>query len=233
MPEMGDRQTISKATETMPAVRSNSINAVRTIVDVKPSESAPANVTVKTPEPKIPEEASLIPEPIPEPIRAPQAELKGVFVRETIPDGSILAPNHNFEQTWTLRNEGNENWPAGCSVRFVSGDYMGHVDSNHPAGISELMSASESTVCYAPLGPGQEFPFTVLLRTPARPGKVISYWRLTTPLVRSSATDSGATSTSVLSRRNLRLSPSLRLRRRKSHMSRRLSKRMRAKPPAR
>jgi len=43
------------------------------------------------------------------------------------------------------------------------------------------MSASESTVCYAPLGPGQEFPFTVLLRTPARPGKVISYWRLTTP----------------------------------------------------
>ncbi|KAM0366573.1 hypothetical protein ACHAO7_006056 [Fusarium culmorum] len=181
MPEMGDRQTISKATETMPAVRSNSINAVRTIVDVKPSEPAPAKVTVKTPEPKIPEEASPIPEPTPEPIRAPQAELKGVFVRETIPDGSILAPNHNFEQTWTLRNEGNENWPAGCSVRFVSGDYMGHVDSNHPAGISELMSASESTVCYAPLGPGQEFPFTVLLRTPTRPGKVISYWRLTTP----------------------------------------------------
>jgi next-to-BRCA1 protein 1 len=176
MPEMGDRQTISKATETMPAVRSNSINPVRTIVDVKPSEPTPAEVTVKTPEPEIKKET-----PIPEPIPAPKAELKGDFVRETVPDGTILPPNHNFEQTWTLRNEGNENWPAGCSVRFVSGDYMGHVDSNHPAGISELMSASESTVCYAPLGPGQEFPFTVLLRTPARPGKVISYWRLTTP----------------------------------------------------
>ncbi|KAL6921795.1 hypothetical protein ACHAP8_010196 [Fusarium lateritium] len=173
MPEMGDRQTISKATETMPAVRSNSINAVRTIVDVKPCEPAPAKVTVKKPEPEIKKEASPTPPPGP--------ELKGVFVRETIPDGTILPPNHNFQQTWTLRNEGNENWPAGCSVRFVSGDYMGHVDSNHPAGISELMSASESTVCYAPLGPGQEFPFTVLLRTPARPGKVISYWRLTTP----------------------------------------------------
>jgi next-to-BRCA1 protein 1 len=172
MPEMGDRQTISKATETMPAVRSNSINAVRTIVDVKPSEPAPAKVTVKTtePEPEIKMEAPPIP-----------AELKGAFVRETVPDGTILPPNHNFQQTWTLRNEGDANWPAGCSVRFVSGDYMGHVDSNHPAGISELMSASESTVCYAPLGPGQEFPFTVLLRTPARPGKVISYWRLTTP----------------------------------------------------
>jgi next-to-BRCA1 protein 1 len=176
MPEMGDRQTTSKATETVPTVRSNSINPVRTIVDVHPSETAPVKMIVKTPEPEIKKEA-----PVPAPTPAPKAELKGVFIRETTPDGTILPPNHVFEQTWTLRNEGKENWPAGCSVRFVSGDYMGHVDSNHPAGISELVSASESTVCYAPLGPGQEFPFTVLLRTPARPGKVISYWRLTTP----------------------------------------------------
>ncbi|KAJ4265473.1 hypothetical protein NW762_004761 [Fusarium torreyae] len=174
MPEMGDQNTTSKATETVPAVRGNSINPVRTIVDMKPSEPAPAQVTVKTPEPEVKKEM-----PTPEP--APKVELKGVFIRETIQDGTILPPNHVFEQTWTLRNEGKENWPAGCSVRFVSGDYMGHVDSNHPAGISELVSASESTVCYAPLGPGQEFPFTVLLRTPARPGKVVSYWRLTTP----------------------------------------------------
>ncbi|KAF4996861.1 hypothetical protein FGRMN_4247 [Fusarium graminum] len=176
MPEMGDRQTESKATETVPAAPSNSINPVRTIVDVKPSEPAPAMVTVETPELDAKQEF-----PAPAPILAREVELKGVFMRETIPDGSIMAPNHIFEQTWTLRNEGKENWPAGCSVRFVSGDYMGHVDSNHPARISELVSASESNICYAPLGPGQEFPFTVLLRTPARPGKVISYWRLTTP----------------------------------------------------
>ncbi|KAF5021197.1 hypothetical protein F66182_6786 [Fusarium sp. NRRL 66182] len=174
MPEMGDHSAISTATETPPAVRSNSINAVRTIVDVKPSEPAPAEVNVMAPEPRVKQET-----PTPEP--APKEELKGVFVRETIQDGTILPPNHVFEQTWTICNQGKENWPAGCSVRFVSGDYMGHVDSNHPAGISELVSASESTVCYAPLAPGQEFPFTVLLRTPARPGKVISYWRLTTP----------------------------------------------------
>jgi len=79
-----------------------------------------------------------------------------------------------------LRNCGNVAWPAGCSVKFVGGDYMGHVDPNHPAGIHELVSASESTVCYAPLAPGQEFAFTVLLRTPSREGRVISYWRLTT-----------------------------------------------------
>jgi next-to-BRCA1 protein 1 len=57
---------------------------------------------------------------------------------------------------------------------------MGHVDSTNPAGISELVSSSESTVCYEPLAPGAEFPFTVLLRTPPRTGKTISYWRLTT-----------------------------------------------------
>ncbi|KAF4339831.1 ZZ type zinc finger domain protein [Fusarium beomiforme] len=181
MPEMGDYQSTSTATETVPTAPSNSINPVRTIVDVKPTqEPVAAKVAVKTPEPEVKKEIKKE-SPVPEPTSVPKPELKGVFVRETIPDGTILPPNHVFEQTWTLRNDGKENWPAGCSVRFVSGDYMGHVDSNHPAGISELVSASESTVCYAPLSPGQEFPFTVLLRTPIRPGKVISYWRLTTP----------------------------------------------------
>ncbi|KAM5352232.1 hypothetical protein ACJ41O_004955 [Fusarium nematophilum] len=180
---MGDHHATAAATETVSA-RSNSINAVRTIVDVKPTEPVPAKVSPpeveakkEEPKPEVKEEKKALPAPIP----SPKEELKGVFVRDTVQDGTILPPNHVFEQTWTLRNEGKETWPAGCSVRFVGGDYMGHVDSNHPAGISELVSASESTVCYAPLAPGQEFPFTVLLRTPARAGKVISYWRLTTP----------------------------------------------------
>jgi next-to-BRCA1 protein 1 len=110
-----------------------------------------------------------------------QEDLRAVFVRDSIVDGTILPPNHVFEQTWVLRNEGKTTWPAGCSVKFVGGDYMGHVDSAHPAGISELVSASESTICYAALAPGQEFPFTVLLRTPVRLGKIVSYWCLATP----------------------------------------------------
>jgi next-to-BRCA1 protein 1 len=110
-----------------------------------------------------------------------QEDLRAVFVRDAVVDGTILPPNHVFEQTWVLRNEGKTTWPAGCSVKFVGGDYMGHVDSAHPAGISELVSASESTICYAALAPGQEFSFTVLLRTPVRLGKIVSYWRLATP----------------------------------------------------
>ncbi|KAI1434181.1 hypothetical protein GGR50DRAFT_687783 [Xylaria sp. CBS 124048] len=107
--------------------------------------------------------------------------LVAIFKWDTIKDGSVLPPNHTFEQTWVLRNEGNVPWPAGCSVKFVGGDYMGAVDPARPAGIRELISASESTICYDALNPGQEFPFTVLMRTPDREGKIISYWRLTTP----------------------------------------------------
>lgn len=106
--------------------------------------------------------------------------LVAVFERDTIADGTVMPPNHVFEQTWVLRNAGDVAWPAGCSIKYVGGDYMGHIDSSHPAGIHDLVSASESTVCYDSLAPGQEFPFTVLLRTPAREGKVISWWRLTT-----------------------------------------------------
>lgn len=107
--------------------------------------------------------------------------LRAVFLRDSFKDGTALPPNRVFEQTWILRNEGDVPWPAGCSVKFVAGDYMGHVDSTHPAEVSELASAAESTVCRAPLSPGEEFAFTVRLRTPSRFGKIISYWRLATP----------------------------------------------------
>ncbi|KJZ79659.1 hypothetical protein HIM_01128 [Hirsutella minnesotensis 3608] len=176
MPAMGDRSHPSSPSDK------NSINAVQTVVDVKPmdlparTESEPAvtdeKAKVESEQEKPKASAAADPEE--------EDDLRAVFVRDSVQDGTILPPNHVFEQTWTLRNEGQTAWPAGCSVKFVGGDYMGHVDSAHPAGISELVSASESTVCYVPLAPGQDFSFTVLLRTPTRPGRIISYWRLTT-----------------------------------------------------
>ncbi|WYZ41695.1 hypothetical protein EsH8_V_000590 [Colletotrichum jinshuiense] len=184
MQQMGDRnirRTSSRSTETTTVTAS--INVVQTVVDVKPTEPAvKEEVVEKTPEPE-PEIKKEVVEEKPAPIvekPLTEQDLQAVFVRDTVADGTTLPPNHVFEQTWVLRNDGDVAWPAGCSVKFVGGDYMGHVDSNHPAGISELVSASESTVCYAPLAPGQEFSFNVLLRTPAREGKIISYWRLTT-----------------------------------------------------
>jgi len=182
MPAMGDRSrtrtsvTSSRATETG---RPNlSTNQIQTVVDVKPSEpAAPVKHEEKEMEIKVEEveERPLID------LKAPVPEdLVAYFVRETVPDGTVFGPDHVFEQTWVLRNEGTTAWPAGCSVKYVGGDYMGHVDSTHPAATEDVVSSSESTICYAAVAPGEEFPFTVLLRTPHRSGRIVSNWRLTT-----------------------------------------------------
>jgi len=107
-------------------------------------------------------------------------DLAATFVRDTVQDGTVFEPDHVFEQTWVLRNTGKAAWPAGCSVKFVGGDYMGHLDSNHPAATRDVEFSCESTICYASIQPGEEFPFTVLLRTPTRGSRLVSNWRLTT-----------------------------------------------------
>ncbi|KAI0179173.1 hypothetical protein GGR52DRAFT_535183 [Hypoxylon sp. FL1284] len=182
LPLMGDRVVQTNHARASGAATSThediAATPVQTVVDVHPVEPKPTETTER--EVKVKEEASdgettTLVEKQPS-----EAELRAVFLRDRVADGTVLPPNHTFTQEWVLRNEGETAWPAGCSVKFVGGDYMGAVDPTHPAGIHELVSASESTICYNALQPGQEFPFTVLMRTPDRQGKVISYWRLTT-----------------------------------------------------
>jgi len=178
MPVMGDRRgrTTSKATETTPAQSANAATQVQTVADLEPIKAQePTAVKLEeSPEVKREEEAK-------KPAADGKEELVAYFVRDAVSDGTVLAPNTVFEQTWYLRNAGKIAWPAGCSVKFVGGDNMCAVDPEHPASIHELVSAAESTTCYAEVAPGQEFGFTVLMRTPNQPGKVISYWRLTGP----------------------------------------------------
>lgn len=189
LPPMGDRsapstsprRTSNRSTETVPSPSENiAVNPVRTVIDVKPSEVlSPAKPILEEVFEKemVKQESTPVVE---EKTQETEPDLVAVFKHDTIEDGTILLPNYTFEQTWVLRNEGKVAWPAGCSVKFVGGDYMGAVDPTRPTGVRELISASESTVCYNQLQPGQEFSFTVLMRTPEREGKVISYWRLTT-----------------------------------------------------
>jgi next-to-BRCA1 protein 1 len=171
MPIMGDRgsRTMSKSTETTPAPSANAATQVQTVADLKPTESK----AEETPEVK--QEAKELP------AAAVEEELIAHFVRDDVADGTVLPPNTVFEQTWYLRNGGSDPWPAGCSVKFIGGDNMCAVDPQHPASIHELVSAGESTTCYTEVAPGQEAGFTVLMRTPSKPGTCISYWRLTTP----------------------------------------------------
>ena len=111
------------------------------------------------------------------------SELQAHFMRDTVVDGSSMPPRKQFEQTWTLRNPGPHAWPAGCCVCFIGGDNMGgdgmlNVDPSHPSHVTDLYNATRSNVVDRVIDVGEEIDFTVVMRTPEREGKVISYWRL-------------------------------------------------------
>ena len=185
MPVMGDQhtRTTSKSTETTPAQSANAATQVHTVAEVRPTEAAKAEpaAEVKSEEtPIVKEEAKELPAAVveEEPVKE---DLVAHFVSDAIPDGTVLPASCVFEQTWCLKNGGSTPWPAGCTVKFVGGDNMCAVDPEHPASVHELVSAAESTKCYTEVAPGQQHGFTVLMRTPARAGNFISYWRLTGP----------------------------------------------------
>ena len=110
-----------------------------------------------------------------------EPSLDAHFVRDTIPDGTMLPPSYIFRQTWTIRNPGPADWPKGCSVKFVGGDNMRNLDMGHPISVADLEKSVESDMLPLDVGTGVNWGFTVTLRTPKRPGKYISYWRLTAP----------------------------------------------------
>jgi len=176
MPVMGDRRrctrTSTRSTETNTNIATNAATQVQTVAEVKPQVGSKEIKVEKTVE--IKSEPKELPAPT-------KKEFIAHFVRDTVADGTVMQASTVFEQTWYLRNGGKTAWPAGCSVKFVGGDNMCAVDPEHPASVHELVSAAESTTCYTEVAPGQETGFTVLMRTPARAGNYISYWRLTGP----------------------------------------------------
>lgn len=109
------------------------------------------------------------------------AEYNAHFLQDTIIDGTTMAPDTTFSQTWTLYNPGPSPWPTGCDVRFVGGDAMFDVDFNHPSSVDSICSAMESNKLSAPVEAYESAEFTVNLRTPAREGTATSYWRLKLP----------------------------------------------------
>jgi next-to-BRCA1 protein 1 len=175
--ERGDRNSSKAESSKAPA---NAATQVQTIIDVKPAE-APAYKPSKE---RI-EIKDLLAEPIQEkikvqdllssPIEEPAHpvdvnKLNAVFVRETVPDGTVILTDSFFTQVWTLRNSGPTSWPAGCSVRYTGGDNM----------LNGMTEATESNVIDRPVEVGEEIAFRVPLKAPMNPGTKISYWRLKT-----------------------------------------------------
>ena len=108
-------------------------------------------------------------------------DLQAWFVTDSTPDGTRVQPGHLVSQSWTMRNAGNQAWPAGCAVYFVGGDDMRNLDTTAPSSVSAMVEATRSTILGASLQPGQTADFKVTLKAPKREGRVISYWRLKTP----------------------------------------------------
>ena len=55
---------------------------------------------------------------------------------------------------------------------------MLNVDPSHPSHVTDLYMATRSNVIHRDVDVGEEVDFTVVMRTPEREGKAISYWRL-------------------------------------------------------
>ncbi|PSR91976.1 hypothetical protein BD289DRAFT_496919 [Coniella lustricola] len=178
LPPLGDvrsRKPVGGRADVCSAYR-NTATSPRTVVDTKhepevqpevKSEAVKAEVKFEPPSTTTSPEVSA-------------DKLIAVFERDTIADGTAMVPDQNFEQTWVLRNGGDVAWPAGCSVKCVGGDYMGHVDPRRPVDHQVLASAYETSVATDAVAPGQSVSFSVTLRSPTREGRAISWWRLTT-----------------------------------------------------
>jgi next-to-BRCA1 protein 1 len=186
---MGDRQPSKPATK-------NTASQVQTIVDLKPAEVSKLmkekieikDLLAEPIQEKIKVE-DLLASPIQEPIHVvpkvltPQidvSQLRAEFVRETVPDCSLMKPEQTFVQVWTLRNPGPVAWPAGCSVRYTGGDNMLNVDKKNPSSTQELAAATETNVIARSVEVGEEIAFRVPLKAPQNTGTKISYWRLKT-----------------------------------------------------
>ncbi|KAL6235118.1 hypothetical protein BDW75DRAFT_230622 [Aspergillus navahoensis] len=135
-----------------------------------------AEKEVQLPEDSAEKEKSITPEKTSSPVT--ESEYQAFFLEDTISDGTAMQPNQVFQQTWKLYNPGPLAWPAGSNVRFVGGDSMFNVDTNHPSSLASVTAAMESNKLTHPLEAGQSAQFTVSLKAPRRLGSAISYWRM-------------------------------------------------------
>jgi next to BRCA1 gene 1 protein len=109
------------------------------------------------------------------------AELAAYFICDTVKDGSIVPAGSLFLQTWTLKNPGPLEWPAGCRVRYVGGDHMFNIDDSRPSPSIDISKATSSNVINRVVKVDEEVSFRVVMKAPKREGTSISYWRLKDP----------------------------------------------------
>ncbi|XP_044966868.1 protein NBR1 homolog isoform X2 [Hordeum vulgare subsp. vulgare] len=92
------------------------------------------------------------------------------FVKDlTVPDGTRMAPSTPFRKIWSMRNNGTIVWPYGTHLAWVGGDEFAR------------QSSVKLAVPEAGFPLDGEIDVYVDFVSPAKPGRYISYWRLTSP----------------------------------------------------
>ncbi|EEA19715.1 hypothetical protein TMatcc_009863 [Talaromyces marneffei ATCC 18224] len=176
-------QTMVMGDRTPPAVRSSA--------NVTPTSPVEAPSVVEKVEPEAVKEETAEEEPAPETPETPATprrssvdftdDYSAYFMKDTVSDGTAMAPSQVFQQTWTLYNPGPTTWPVGTSVRYVGGDAMFNINTEHPSSVVALAVAMSSNELVHPVAPSESADFSVTLKTPQRIGSSISYWRMKLP----------------------------------------------------
>jgi len=83
----------------------------------------------------------------------------------SIEDGMSINPEQPFVKIWKMRNEGNTAWPESTRLIYVGGDKI----------------ASVEAVLVPPVEPNCEVDIAVDMVAPNKPGRYVSYWRLSAP----------------------------------------------------
>jgi len=90
----------------------------------------------------------------------------GRFVSDvSVEDGTNVNPEQPFVKIWKIRNEGTCAWPEATRLIFVGGDKLSNLEA----------------ITVPAIEPNSEVDIAVDMVAPGKPGRYVSYWRLSTP----------------------------------------------------
>lgn len=98
------------------------------------------------------------------------------FVDETVPDGSLFAPEAVFDKSWTIQNIGDTVW---------QNRYLVNVDEpcagQHPSGFDwqcHRLVPDDTVLALPTVYPSQICTVSVRYTAPSMAGRYVSYWRM-------------------------------------------------------
>jgi len=145
------------------AVMAETIVAVQLTKAAEEATSTPNPTETPTPEPTNTPTANVLPTLYPTAVGGEGECLLAHMVRETIADGSVMAPGEQFDKIWVLQNSGTCSWTSGFSAVFHHGNNLGApVRMDFPGSVA----------------PGESFSLTIPMVAPAVEGSYLSFWNL-------------------------------------------------------